>query len=212
MGSVVITGGSAGIGRELAFCFARAGWRVGISFSAGIEAAAEAVSTCRSLGAPAAACRLDVCDSASRSMFAEFVRGQAAEVLVHNAGLLIKRPLVIQSTDDIDEQIAVNLLGPINLSRLLPEIPTVVFIGSDIGVNPIPGMAPYCATKAGLRAFASSFAQENPERRVLCLHPDRTQTRMNPGEGRPVQETAEAIFNHIVRDDGPQFEDALLFP
>lgn len=212
MRSVLITGGSAGIGRDLAFCFARAEWQVTITFNRDHYAAVETLAECRTLGAPhAALLGLDVTNRQSVDNLVASLRGHLPHVFVHNAGVLEKKQLFEQALEDIERQVAVNLTGPMLMTQLLADVPTHVFIGSDIGVSPIPGMAPYCATKAGLRAFAQSFALERPDRGVLCLHPDRTSTRMNAGEGRPIRETAEAIFERIARFESPGYEDALLF-
>jgi NADP-dependent 3-hydroxy acid dehydrogenase YdfG len=54
----------------------------------------------------------------------------------------------------------------------------VIFVNSGAGLNVLPGMASYSASKFALRAFADSLRAEEPALRVTSVHPGRIDTAM----------------------------------
>jgi 3-oxoacyl-[acyl-carrier protein] reductase len=156
----LVTGGARGIGRCIAETF-------------------------RDLGARAAAgdldqpqidgvlgVELDVTDERSvAEAFAHVERELGAvELLVLNAGILVKAPLEEHSLEDWRRVLDVNLTGAfICAKRALPGMRQagygrVVMIGSSAGVTGAgaapPPLAAYAASKAGIMAFAKSVALE----------------------------------------------------
>jgi short-subunit dehydrogenase len=90
----------------------------------------------------------------------------AVDVLVANAGLPAAGEIDDYTDEQIDRALAVNLRAPIILSRTLMAGMAargdgqLVFISSLSGKFATPGSALYSATKAGLRAFATSLRQD----------------------------------------------------
>lgn len=107
------------------------------------------------------------------------------DLLVHAAGA--HRKATVAETDPalVDAQIAVNLRGPLLLTRaalgpLAAARGTVVFVNSTQGMAAGRGAAAYAASKHALRALADATrAEVNPLGiRVLSVYPGRTDTAM----------------------------------
>jgi short-subunit dehydrogenase len=155
---VLITGASSGIGAATAHAMAGAHARLVL---AGRDRAR--------LDAVAASCGGRVvtadlaCDTAA--LVAE---AGPVDVLVANAGVGWAGPVTAMTERTIDDLMAVNLVAPVRLTRLLlPGMIErgrghIVFVASIAGVVGVPGEAVYSATKAGLIAFAEALRAETP--------------------------------------------------
>jgi len=170
--TVVITGGSEGVGAATARAFASAGANLVL-----------AARTRRNLDAVAQSLRertrveifpMDVASTdACADLFkkAQFEFG-AVHVLVNNAGFHQRGPLVTISPGDLATMIDVNLRAPIVLSRLaIPLMKeagegAIINVASLAGRTPVPGAATYSATKFGLRAFTMALAEELRETNI----------------------------------------------
>jgi short-subunit dehydrogenase len=90
----------------------------------------------------------------------------SVDVLVNNAGFHQRGDVEKNQAEDLAKMVDVNLRAPIQLSTLmLPYLRkagggAIVNVGSLAGRTPLQGAATYAATKAGLRAFTYSLADE----------------------------------------------------
>ncbi|HWH28570.1 MAG TPA: SDR family NAD(P)-dependent oxidoreductase [Mycobacteriales bacterium] len=97
---------------------------------------------------------------------AEQQAARPVDVLVNNAGLDGAASLLDVPADDVADVVAVNLHAPIELTRqVLPGMVQrgrghVVNVSSGFSTVNAPGLATYCATKAGLSHFTGSLALE----------------------------------------------------
>ncbi|XP_045207545.2 estradiol 17-beta-dehydrogenase 2-like [Mercenaria mercenaria] len=85
--------------------------------------------------------------------------------VINNAGICYIGNIEIMSTDDIENVMAINYMGPINVCRaFLPLIRRskgrLVNVASNAGLAPIPHMGVYCASKAALATFSESLRYE----------------------------------------------------
>lgn len=130
-----------------------------------------------------------VADLAAPTGLADQLSGQQlpAELhsLVHCAGTIDLGPVAALTAASWLDQLAVNLVAPAELTRLLlPPLRTgrgrVVFVNSGAGLNARPDWSAYAASKHGLRALADSLRQEERENgvRVTSVYPGRTATPM----------------------------------
>ncbi len=164
--TVIITGGSEGIGAAAARQFAEAGANL-LLVARGkkkLEAIAEELRGKTRVEIFV----MDISDAeACVNMFkkADYEFGRI-DILVNNAGYHKRGLFDTVSHEDLGTMIDVNLKAPIILTRLaLPYLresdgAAIVNVASLAGRAPIPGSATYSASKFGLRAFSFALAEE----------------------------------------------------
>jgi 3-oxoacyl-[acyl-carrier protein] reductase len=186
----VVTGGSRGIGRAIAFMLAAEGAKVMIC-SRRQEAAEMVASEIRSAGGEGAAVQADI---ARRSEVEGLIAGCVErfgrlDILVNNAAIT-KDALVLRMKDeDWDEVLDVNLKGAFFTTRaaLRPMLKQrsgrIVNISSVVGVMGNPGQANYVAAKAGLDGFTRAVAREVASRAITvnAVAPGFIETEMTEG-------------------------------
>jgi NAD(P)-dependent dehydrogenase (short-subunit alcohol dehydrogenase family) len=197
--TVLVTGASIGIGREIALRFAAAGSRLALTYFEHRSEAEAVRERCLGLGAPdAIVVSLQLSDDDSVRTLVERVIDHfgVVDVLVNNAGVVVWRPFLAQDFSEIESQIAVNLVGLMKLTWVfLPMVSdAVINICSTASLHGTPTLAPYCASKWGVRGFTRALALEHPEKRIVSVHPAVTATRMNEMQGMPPERVAEVVF------------------
>ena len=179
--TVVITGGSRGLGFEMARAFSSLGAHVVIASRKLDACEAAAARITEETGGRVSPYALQVTDWDQCTAFAQTVwddRG-GVDVLVNNAG---SSPLYDSLTDIsetlFDKVIGLNLKGPFRLSALLGERMAeagggaIVNISSIASQSPRPETLPYAAAKAGLNATTTALAQAyGPSVRVNAVVP-----------------------------------------
>jgi len=203
--TVLVTGAGIGIGREIALGFAAAGCRLALTYFEHRAAAGEVAERCRGLGAQdVIAVSLQLSDDDSiRTLFETVIdHFGAVDILVNNAGVVVWRPFLDQDFGEIESQLAVDLQGLMKMTWVfLPLVgDAVINVGSSASLHGSATLAPYCAAKWGVRGFTKALALEHPDRRILCVHPGHTATRMNDMQGMPPERVAEVVLR-VARGD-----------
>ena len=174
----LITGGSRGLGREMALAFARRGAKVAIA-SRKLEQCEETAAEIRALGAEAFpwSCHVadwDQCGEMVDAVYSHFGR---IDILVNNAGMSPLYPSLAEVSEALfDKVLGVNLKGPFRLMALVGQRMAegdggaIINVSSVAAVKPSPSSEPYGAAKSGLNALTRSFAFEyGPKVRVNCI-------------------------------------------
>ena len=144
------------------------------------------------LGADAFGVVCDVTDpqAIEHATAATLERFGRLDIVVNNAGLMLTGPFSTAPDHEADDMVAVNLLAPIRMlaSTIAPllraaeecGVADVVMVGSVAGLRSQPNAAVYCATKAGLAAFADGVRQElaGTGVRVTTVSPGFTSTEL----------------------------------
>jgi len=168
-GSVaLVTGASSGIGRAVVSLLAHRGARLVLTGrDRGALASIAASVAARTIPA-------DLTDPASvERVAATALEGDGRiDLLVCNAGAGWAGPMAEMPPGDVDQLVALNLLAPVHLTRLL--LPGMlergrghlVFVTSIAGATGVGGEAVYAATKGGLGTFADSLREEVASRGV----------------------------------------------
>jgi short-subunit dehydrogenase len=169
--SVLLTGGSGGIGAATARALAARGARVIVS-GRRVELL-EALAA--EIGGRAIPCDLGEPDGPGRLV----AEAGEVDVLVANAALSQAGELTSLAPADVDRVLAVNLRAPVMLARLLAEPMTargsgqIVFVSSLQGKAASPLSSLYTATKFGLRGFSLSLRLDLADHGVgvSCVSP-----------------------------------------
>lgn len=163
--TVLITGGTRGIGRAIAEALIKAGDKVAITGTTpdGVAKAERALSA----GGQVVGVACDVRDAASvqRAVDSAVARFGGLDVVVNSAGVGVGVPIADLPHDEWDRIIGTNLTGVFNTCKAaIPHLRArggwIVNISSLASTNPFPGGAAYCASKAGLNAFSDALMQE----------------------------------------------------
>lgn len=215
----VVTGGTEGIGRAIAFTLGRAGARLAICARTGRNVD----TTVRALaedGLDAVGQPCDVSDPAAVDAFARFVareRGDAA-VLVNNAGIGRFAPLEQLSLEDWDATINTNLRSLFLVTRaFLPGLKraapsSIVNIASLAGRNGVEEGTAYCASKHAVLGFSKALMLEVRKAlvRVIAVCPGSVatpfmdkQTRLHPNRDRVLtaEDVAETVCATLTLSD-----------
>ncbi|WP_057461761.1 SDR family oxidoreductase [Pseudovibrio sp. POLY-S9] len=168
----IVTGGTRGIGAQIACSLLAAGCHVAVCGRNAPQHLPQAA------GRQARFWPCDVRDPDSITSFVKAVEAQMGpiSILVNNAGGAPHAPAATVSPRFHEKIVALNLLGPIHFSQAVYASMhragggSIVNIASVSGVRPSPGTAVYGASKAGLLGLTRSLAAEwGPEIRVNAI-------------------------------------------
>jgi NAD(P)-dependent dehydrogenase (short-subunit alcohol dehydrogenase family) len=218
----VITGGGSGIGCGMAQAFAEAGMHVVIA-DIDLQAAEAAAEEVASRGVRSLALQVDVAQRASLEQLAERAYGKFGSVhlLCNNAGVTTFGFMLEDlSDDDWRWVIEVNLFGVIHgLQAFLPRMRSqagekhVVNTASIAGVNPVPMVAPYVASKYAVVGISEALRMEGAGANISCsvLCPGNVNTRIVEAErNRPEQFGQRKPGNPFVQQAIAEGMDPLL--
>ena len=167
--TVVITGGSMGIGRAICLRFAREGARIiFVHYDPDDLKANETLGILDKADVEAKAKKLDVSSfSDVEEFFQEVVREfQRVDVLVNNAGITRDAFLMRMSEDQWDQALMVNLKSVFNCTKaamrsmIKERSGRIINISSVVGEIGNIGQSNYAASKAGIMGFTKSVARE----------------------------------------------------
>jgi 3-oxoacyl-[acyl-carrier protein] reductase len=164
--SVVVSGGSRGIGRAIVELLADQSYRVHFLYRSRDDAALEVVESVTRRGGIAVAHRCDVTDPRAVDAFLGMVSGEELYALVNNAATLRDGHFLLMDEERWDVVVGTVLTGAYRLARgcLRPMLHAgrgrIVNVGSLSGLVGQAGQANYAAAKGGLHAFTKALARE----------------------------------------------------
>jgi NAD(P)-dependent dehydrogenase (short-subunit alcohol dehydrogenase family) len=165
--TVLITGGTEGLGRATALLLANEGYRV---FAGGRNAHRRAAldTEAQDRKLPLTTLEMDVTDDASVSSAVSEIEQQAGpvEVLINNAGIAIAAPMEEISLDDLHKIFETNYFGLMRVSqRVLPAMRErrrgrIINMSSVAGKISTPMFGPYSSTKHAVEAASDAMRLE----------------------------------------------------
>jgi len=205
--SVLIIGGSRGIGAALVKRFTSAGDRVHFTYAHSADAANALAATTGST-----ALQADSADrrSIERAIAEAAERSGPLDVLIVNAGVLLSGDPLTLDPEAVDHLFTVNIHAPyhaaIAAARVMSNAGRIIFIGStNADRTPMSGLAAYGTSKAALQGMAKGLARDFGPREITVnvIQPGPTDTEMNPADG-PLHQAMHsfmAIKRHAHADE-----------
>jgi len=204
--TILLTGGSAGIGREIARQLKAKGANVTLT-----GRSEERLEAMRAEGFEALS--VDLSNSAGVDALLEAWGTRDLDVLINNAGQGVDHDFREEAPDAnaADDCIYANLNAPIRLIaglaerlRARPEA-AIVNVTSGLAIAPRAGGPVYCATKAGLRSYSQAIRAQfkGTGVRVIEALPPVVDTQMTAGRDNkkmPAEECARQIIHALEND------------
>ena len=186
--TVLVTGGTRGIGRAIVEAFAEAGARVAFTYRSSTDEAEALKAQLEGGGTEVLVFQGDAADAEAAGAAVQAVLDAwgRLDVLVNNAGITRDNLMLRLSEDDWDAVIGTNLKSVFNFSKAVyrpmmkQRSGAVINISSIVGVTGNPGQTNYAASKAGIIGFSKSLAKELGSRgvRVNVVAPGYVATDM----------------------------------
>ena len=181
--SVLVLGGSRGIGAAIVRRFASQGAEVTFTYAGSREAAERLAAETRS--------KAVLTDSADREAVIARVRESGPlDVLVVNAGVAMMGDPLELDAEAVDRMIRINVAAPyhaaVEAARQMPEGGRIVVIGSNVGDHVgFPGIAAYALTKSAVQGLVRGLARDFGPRGITvnAVQPGPVDTDMNPADG-----------------------------
>jgi 3-oxoacyl-[acyl-carrier protein] reductase len=184
----LVTGASRGIGRSIALELARQGAKCLLLVSRNADRLAEVATEVEALGSEAVILPLDLTQNVEVSVaVARAWRSHGPiDLLVNCAGVAHQTPFLKARLPQVEEEIAVNLLGMYTITRLVArrmaarQQGKIVNVSSLMGKLAAPTMATYSATKFAIQGFTQALRSELAPHnvQVVSLLPSLTNTDM----------------------------------
>ena len=175
----LVTGGSRGLGREMAFAFARHGADVMIASrkQESCDATAAEIHAATGRRAIGHGCHVGKWGELDALADAAYEQFGKVDILVNNAGMSPLYPSVDAISEDLwDKVLDVNLKGPFRLTAIVGTRManaaggSIINISSGAAARPMPDVVPYAAAKAGLEAMTIACARAfGPKVRVNAI-------------------------------------------
>ena len=202
--TVLVTGGSRGIGREVANLYAEKGYDVVINYVSDKTDVEALEKEFKEKGADTLILKADV----SNSEEVQNVVDKAIEkfgkidVLVNNAGITRDNLLMRMSEEEFDKVLEINLKGTFLVTKAVTKYMmkkrsgSIINLSSVVGVAGNAGQCNYSASKAGIIGFTKSIAKELASRniRANAVAPGFIETDMTAVLSDSVK---ESIHNQI---------------
>src|SRR5262245_539283 len=204
--TILITGGSAGIGLAFAKKLSELGNEVIITGRSQDRLDAAVKETPKLIGI-----RSDAGSAKATAELARDVKAKypAINVLFNNAGIMVYKNLAaFEDLDKLTSEIDINLSGPIRLvSALIDTLKankgTIINVSSGLAFVPLQAAPVYCATKAAMHSYTISLRQQLAEHgvEVVELMPPavRTDLAKLPDDGSIKVITTDVLVDATVK-------------
>lgn len=183
-----ITGGTRGIGRQIAITLANSGYDIAVNYRTENEDLAITKTEIEKCNVRCLPVQGDVSSFEDSENMTKQVIEQLGriDVLVNNAGITKDTLLMRMKKEDFEDVLQVNLVGTFNVTKsVIPYMMKqkegrIINLSSVVGISGNAGQANYAASKAGIIGFTKSLAKEVGSRNILvnAVAPGFIETQM----------------------------------
>ena len=170
----LITGGTRGIGKQIALTFAKEGYDIAINYRTendDLKITKEEIESnnVKSFAIQGDVTKFEDCEKFVKQIIEEFGN---IDVLVNNAGITRDTLLMRMKEDDFKQVIDTNLVGTFNVTKnvisymMKARNGRIINISSVVGISGNAGQTNYAASKAGIIGFTKSLAKEVASRNI----------------------------------------------
>ena len=184
----LITGGTRGIGKQIALTFAKDGYNIAINYRTenddlkNIKKEIEA-NNVKCFSVQGDVTKFEDCEKFVKQIVEEFGK---IDVLVNNAGITRDTLLMRMKEEDFKQVIDTNLVGTFNVTKnvisymMKARNGRIINISSVVGISGNAGQTNYAASKAGIIGFTKSLAKEVASRNITvnAVAPGFIETQM----------------------------------
>ncbi len=205
----LITGGSRGLGLQMARAFAERGADIVIA-SRKLDACEAVAEEIRALGRKALAVSVNMSrwEDADRLVNTVYREWGRVDILVNNAGMSPRVPSHEMTEELFDKVLDLNFKGPFRLASQIAKRMfdgdggVIINVSSSGALYPLPQVVPYSGAKSALNAMTVSFAREyGPKVRVNTISPGPFLTDIAKAWTEEARETAN---NALGRPGRPE--------
>lgn len=174
----LVTGGSRGLGKDMALSLAEKGLDVILTFHSKEDEAQSVVEEIESKGQKAKALQLDVGKAESFDSFFEEVKNALSETfgaekfdfLINNAGIGVHAPIVETTEEQFDMLVDIHFKGAFFLTQkalnLMNDGGGIINISSGLARFSFPGYSAYASMKGAIETLTNYLAKELGERKI----------------------------------------------
>lgn len=219
---IVVIGASRGIGKELVLQFAKEKSNTIIALSRNVEEMKRNFTSENIHCGFADISKIDL----HKTLDETLDHYHHVDIVINNAGRLIKKPFLTLSREEIDECYQTNAIGTIHATQyFVPKmlqkgghIVNISTMGAFQGSVKFPGLSAYSTSKVAISSFTEQFAEEfkNSKIRMNCLCLGAVQTEMFeeafPGGKAPISASLMAEYIADFALNGTKFYNGKILP
>lgn len=172
--NAIVTGGTRGIGKEIARELAENGANIAINYRNYNEEIENLVEELKGYGVKVIAVKCDVSNEEEVINFVKEVKSEfeSIDILVNNAGITKDGLIIRMNEKDFNDVIDINLKGTFNTTKAVSSVMIkqrygkIINISSVVGITGNAGQCNYAASKAGVIGFSKSVARELASRNI----------------------------------------------
>ncbi len=208
----LVTGGSRGLGKDMALQLAKKGFDVVTTYHSRKDDANRIVGEVRSLGRKGHSLHLDVASSATFDTFVDELRSalrsefdsEALDAVVNNAGIGLHTPFTDTTPEQFDNMVNIHVKAPYFLTQKLLDVlndgGSIVNVSSGLARYSFPGYSAYATMKGAVETLTKYQARELGARqiRVNVVAPGAIETDFGGGRVRDNEELNKMLSSLTV--------------